>query len=60
MPERIDAAIVLRREARGLRKIAGNRKPLCLELVRTADTLEDQARKLEAAAIRDLDKTACY
>jgi len=58
MPERIDAAIMLRKKAERLRKLAKAQEPVSPELMmRIAAHLEDQARKLEAAAIRDLGKT---
>lgn len=59
MPERIDAAIALRAKAERLRQIAKrNMTPLSTELLRMAQDLDEEARKLEMAAIRDLGKTA--
>lgn len=56
MPERVDAAIQLRKQAERLRIIAynGAARQQSSELVRIARQLDDEARKLEAAAIRDL------
>lgn len=56
--ERVDAAMALRAQAERLRQIASNESRLSPELTRMAHDLDDQARKLEAAAIRDLGKKA--
>lgn len=58
MPERIDTALALRAKAQRLRQIAGGNPQLAPELLAMAHELEEEARKLEIAAIRDLGKTA--
>lgn len=58
MPERVDAALRLRAQAERLRQVAKLHIELSPQLVQIAGALEDEARKLEAAAIRDLGKTA--
>lgn len=54
MPERIEAAIALRKHAERLREMGSAEPRLSAETQRLAREIEDVARKLEVAAIRDL------
>jgi hypothetical protein len=55
---KVDVALTLRAEAGRLCGITSMQTPFFLDLMRMARELEEQARKLEAAAIRDVSKTA--
>jgi hypothetical protein len=56
MPERIDASMMLRKNAERLREIARNETTMVAgELERMAQEMDREAYILEAAAIRDLD-----
>ncbi|HEY3919218.1 MAG TPA: hypothetical protein VGL83_15620 [Stellaceae bacterium] len=57
MPERVDIAIRLRRQAERLRQMTRETR-LSAQLIRMAGELDEEARMLEAAAIRDLGKSA--
>jgi hypothetical protein len=56
VPERIEAAIQLRVNAQRLRQIASVETRLSFELIQIAEGLENEARRLEAAVIRDSPK----
>jgi len=54
MPERIEAAIALRKHAERLRELGSAEPRLLAEMPRLAREIEALARKLEESAIRDL------
>ncbi|HWE72754.1 MAG TPA: hypothetical protein VG328_06305 [Stellaceae bacterium] len=56
MSERVESALHLHAMAERLRNIASAKTALSPGLERMARDLEDEARKLEAAARRDLGK----
>ena len=60
MPERIEAAILMRASAERLRRIASTQTAASHELLRIATELEEKARKLEesAACMMNVDLSA--